>query len=66
MIGKQQEACKTHNTYLSIAHWPQSDSILTDVLMSEEEEEEEEEGRRQGGMATIYPALKALQTVHNS
>ena len=41
----------------------------TEGLAVEEEmgtEEEEEEGRRQGGVATIYPALKTLQTVHNS
>lgn len=34
MIHKQQEAYKTHNTYLSIAHCPQPDSLLTDVLVS--------------------------------
>lgn len=56
MIHKQQEAYKTHNTYLSVAHCPQPDSILTDVPVS----------GGGGGVATIYGALKAWQAVYNS
>lgn len=34
MTHKQQEAYKTHNTYLSVAYCPQPDSLLTDMLVS--------------------------------
>lgn len=59
MTHKQQEAYKTHNTYLSVAHCPQPDSLLTDVLVSGGLEE-----LRRG--ATIYGVFKACQREHSS